>query len=312
MMMITTKTTGMMITTTIITRSITCVTYQELIDRYLKPLVLDEIEQEKAKEELLELRNRMSIGFLLLNAGFVITLYVLQSNTATLYVTWPCLDNDGNVIKLDPLGFMFLIMFVALMLIQITGMVLHRTSTFLHIMSTTTFSSASPTELDRENTQNMIQLARHLGNLEDEQNAPLRKASTSDGDSMRRRRQWNMARRVNGATVNAEFERRLNELTRNLADNNANVDQLTMRVLAKRGTMGRRARRQAVVAMRTLALGSQTQNGLPTRSLSRESEITGSGLRGVRFVLDETQDLSTAPHKQHPTTLTTHHSTAPY
>lgn len=259
----------------------------------------------------MELRNRMSIGFLFLNAVFIIILYALQWHTDTLYVTWPCVDNDGNIIKLDPLGFMFLIMFVLLMVIQIIGMILHRTSTFLHIMSNTVLTSASASELDRENTQNMIQLARYLGNLEAERNASSKSASTSAGGSMRVRRQRHVVSKVNGATVNAQFQRRWNDLKRNLADEDPNVDRLARNVLAMGGTMGRRSRRQAQAALRTLALRDQTQTDLQT--IGKDDADTGSSFRGVRFFLgkDETQDSPTTSHEHHPTTSTTHHSTIP-
>src|SRR6218665_290565 len=297
-----------MMTTTIKTRSTTCVTFQQLIDRYLKPLVLDEIEQEKAKEELLELRNRMSIGFLFLNAVFVVTLYCLQLNTGTLYITWPCLDNDGKIIKLDPLGFTFLMMFGVMMVVQITGMILHRTSTFLHIMSTTILSSAAATELDKENTQNMIQLARHLGNLTAEENSSL--GSSSTGGSMRGRRQWlSASSRASGATVNAEFERRLNELLRNLADEDVDGDHLARSIMARRGIMGRRSRRQVQKALRSLALRNRTQNILQPRSLNRDGEDTVNSLRGVRFTRDKDETRMSNGH--HPTTSTIHHSTIP-
>jgi len=83
--------------------------------------------------ELKELRNKMATGFLLINAIFIVVLYALQLNMDSLYVKWPC----GDDMRVEPLGFVFMIVFGVIMAIQTLGMLFHRTSTFLHIVSTT-------------------------------------------------------------------------------------------------------------------------------------------------------------------------------
>lgn len=115
--------------------------------------------------ELMDLRNKMSTAFLLLNAIFVVVIFVLQMNTETLYIPWPCGDT-----KMDPLGFIFMMMFGVIMFIQIVGMLVHRTSTFFHIMSTTVVNCFWHKKDDKDNVTDMVELAKRMGKLDyDEQ-----------------------------------------------------------------------------------------------------------------------------------------------
>jgi len=102
---------------------------QDLIEVFLKPLLKDKVKEEKLTNDLLELRNKMSVAFLLLNSIFVAVVFVMQLNMDTLYVPWPC----GDDVRIEPLGLTIMIMFGAIMTIQIIGMIVHRTSTFFHI-----------------------------------------------------------------------------------------------------------------------------------------------------------------------------------
>ena len=63
-----------------------------LLTRYLFPLNEDKAEKERIKGELLDLRNRVCLAFLLINALFIILLFTLQTiseTTPNLKVTLP-------------------------------------------------------------------------------------------------------------------------------------------------------------------------------------------------------------------------------
>lgn len=117
---------------------------QDLIDSYLWPLVKDKKKEEKEAMELKQLRNSLSAAFLLLNAIFIVVIFSLQLNMDKLSIPWPC----GEGMRVEPLGFVFMVMFGAIMSIQVIGMIFHRTSTFLHVVSTTRLNCFSGSDED--------------------------------------------------------------------------------------------------------------------------------------------------------------------
>ncbi len=127
--------------------------WKDLIEKYLQPLIKD-AEKEKAQARgLKELRNEMVFSFFMLNAVFVIIVYMLQSNKDVIYVEWPW-GADVNVtyvgpennpvveifydyLHLEPVGFSFIIFFSFILIIQLIGMMFHRWGTISQIVSTT-------------------------------------------------------------------------------------------------------------------------------------------------------------------------------
>jgi hypothetical protein len=85
--------------------------------------------------------------------------------------------------QLDPLGLTFMLVFGIIMVIQVIGMIVHRTGTFLHIMSTTSInccSSDDPDDERRMSKEAYVKLAREMGRLIiTEEPAPRRAAPPS-------------------------------------------------------------------------------------------------------------------------------------
>jgi len=127
-----------------------------LIDKYLKPLSANKDEKKKTMEGLRELKNGVALSFILLNVMWVTAIYMLQANKETLNLKWPLGPKgpiitfnteditESNVIyvqyaylELEPVGMVFMIMFIIIITIQLIGMVLHRLLTLGHIVSST-------------------------------------------------------------------------------------------------------------------------------------------------------------------------------
>jgi chitin synthase len=68
----------------------------DLIKKYLEPLKKDVEKEKKQAAGLLDLRNKMVFSFFMLNAIFVVTVFLMQSQKDVLYIRWP-LGAKANV-----------------------------------------------------------------------------------------------------------------------------------------------------------------------------------------------------------------------
>lgn len=119
--------------------------WKELIKTYLEPLDTSFDEQEKIKKELTQLRNKVCLSFLLLNALFITIVYTLtevnKQEGGTLSIPLPCgVPNTHNKGygqgHIEPISFTFTAVFGIMLFIQFICMLFHRYSTLLHVIST--------------------------------------------------------------------------------------------------------------------------------------------------------------------------------
>ena len=102
----------------------------------------------------------MVFSFFMINAIFVVTLFLMQTNGEALSIPMPwgekfnityategtSLDIDATVtidvtyMMLEPIGTMLIVLFGGIMIIQVIGMLIHRWGTMSQIISTTKFS----------------------------------------------------------------------------------------------------------------------------------------------------------------------------
>lgn len=133
--------------------------WTDLIDKYLNPREkLDKQAEKQAEQELKAdlhvLRNQVAFAFFMLNALFILIVILLQTQKNCLYVEWPLgpLVNHTKVpcnadkleevtelsrLQLEPIGFVFLIFFMSILLVQFIAMLLHRFGTMSHILAAT-------------------------------------------------------------------------------------------------------------------------------------------------------------------------------
>ena len=119
--------------------------FRELIEKYLQPIVKDEEKEKKDTEELKAMRDRAVFTFIMLNACFVLLIYMLQFQKELVSIPWPMpptwrynvtYDSKDHsfaigVTKptLEPIGLVFLVLFTLLLAVQIVGMLFHRWET---------------------------------------------------------------------------------------------------------------------------------------------------------------------------------------
>ena len=117
--------------------------WEDMIRKYLQPLESNEQEKQRVQEELIELRNKIFLGFFVINAIFVTMVFVLtqvNKNQGTLQIKLPCRAENASI---EPISVAFTLTFGILLLIQFFGMLYHRFSTFAHIIVTTGFQTDS-------------------------------------------------------------------------------------------------------------------------------------------------------------------------
>lgn len=103
------------------------------------------------KGELISLRDIAVFAFVMLNALFVLIVFLLQLNKEALHIQWPL--NASNIIKydrgrneitiireyleLEPIGLMFVLFFGVILMVQFAAMMVHRFATISQILATT-------------------------------------------------------------------------------------------------------------------------------------------------------------------------------
>ena len=151
--------------------------WEEMIKEYLEPLENNEQEKKKVQDELIELRNKIFLGFFIINAIFVTMVFVLTQvnrTQGTLQIKLPCRAENASI---EPISIAFTLTFGILLLIQFFGMLYHRFSTFAHIIvtgapqmtrgkeksSARRMTSPRPGHLVRSITQNEMIIRKNIG-----------------------------------------------------------------------------------------------------------------------------------------------------
>uniref|UniRef100_A0A1L8E354 chitin synthase n=3 Tax=Nyssomyia neivai TaxID=330878 RepID=A0A1L8E354_9DIPT len=125
--------------------------WNDLIDRYLKPLDLSEEDKNKVAAALKDLRDMSVFAFVMINVIFVLTVLLLQMNKEDIHIRWPFgvknfihYDSDNSEIsitqehlQLDPIGLLFVGFFGIILAIQFCAMLIHRFGTLAEILAAT-------------------------------------------------------------------------------------------------------------------------------------------------------------------------------
>ncbi|XP_030369088.1 chitin synthase chs-2 [Scaptodrosophila lebanonensis] len=125
--------------------------WKDLIKQYLKPLVLSKEKKQSMDDGLRELRNMIAFAFVMVNAIFVLIVFLLQLKKDYLHLKWPMdptdfvsFDRDNLQVgiyrqykELDPIGLCFVLFFGLILIIQFVAMFFHRFATLSQLLATT-------------------------------------------------------------------------------------------------------------------------------------------------------------------------------
>ncbi|XP_063838675.1 chitin synthase chs-2-like [Ostrinia nubilalis] len=242
--------------------------WKDLIDTYLRPIDENKEELARIKTDLKNLRDMMVFAFVMINALFVLVIFLLQLNQDLLHFKWPfgqqvviSYDEDANLVTLnrdylmlEPIGSLFLIFFGSVMLIQFTAMLMHRLGTLKHLLSTVQLNwyfTKRPDEVTQHAhiEKNAIEIAKDLQKLNMDD---LDKAGVDENHVTRRKTLHNLERaretKTNIMNLDTNFKRRMMnpepEIISRLSSlgGNANTRRATLRAL--------QTRRESVIAER--------------------------------------------------------------
>lgn len=113
--------------------------WEQIISNHLEPRKNKSEDSNKSMEKMTYLRNRVVFGFLFLNALWLTIMTAMNEAKYTINIKIP----TTTPIIIEPLGFVFLLVFSLILLLQFIGMVMHRYETMLHILSITRWDSNS-------------------------------------------------------------------------------------------------------------------------------------------------------------------------
>ncbi|CAI5440716.1 unnamed protein product [Caenorhabditis angaria] len=186
--------------------------WTEVIDRYLSPLTMDGKEMDRLRAGLISIRNSYTVYFLMINVVFIISVLVLQIHKDCLNIEWPigpkfnhtirpCYANHDDPkeeiwvmtrLQLEPIGLVFLVFFVSILIIQFLAMLCHRFGTLAHIIASTEFfcfrKPIDRLSEDEMVVQNAVGIAKELQTLRgiDENAHPIDMTCDDRGISRRR------------------------------------------------------------------------------------------------------------------------------
>ncbi|XP_012289241.1 uncharacterized protein LOC105704522 [Orussus abietinus] len=157
--------------------------WKELISTYLSPIEENKKEQEKTAQDLKNLRDEYLFRFFMVNALFLLIVFLMQLNKDILHFQWP-LDVKYNIsftvddeeyevhiekeyLRLEPIGCLFILTFATVLVIQFIAMLFHRFDTFSHILANTKldwYCCKEPTDLTKDALleKHMVDIVRVL------------------------------------------------------------------------------------------------------------------------------------------------------
>lgn len=111
--------------------------WDDVIDKYLKPLQKNVAQEKQMEDELIDLRNKCCLFYFLVNALLVTTIYALLHTDAfnqSLSINITC---GSKYLSIEPISITFTVVFGILLAIQFVCLFFHRFSTLIHITATT-------------------------------------------------------------------------------------------------------------------------------------------------------------------------------
>uniref|UniRef100_A0A915Q6U5 chitin synthase n=1 Tax=Setaria digitata TaxID=48799 RepID=A0A915Q6U5_9BILA len=261
--------------------------WNDVISKYLTPIIHDQLEQKNIKAGLMLLRNKICSGFFMVNTVFIIIVLLLQLQKDCIHIEWPLGPRYNHTIipcrtdirepvwvvtrlQLEPIGLVFLLFFMSILIIQFTAMLLHRFGTMAHIIASTQLfcwrKRVDHLTEDELVIQNAVEIARELqairGVDEPDENSPSEEQAISRRKIVRNLESSKRSMyRPKTETLDAAFRKRFFALSSKKAVDRSNSER---RLTLRRNTI------RAIERRRNSIFGNQQPNEDEVKSLVEE------------------------------------------
>nr|WPA93971.1 chitin synthase 1 [Cacopsylla chinensis] len=288
----------------------------DLIDKYLYPIDNDKAEQSRIAADLKDLRDQSVFSFFMVNALFVVIVFLLQLNKDKLHFRWPfgvktnITFNEATqeviitkeYLQLEPIGLVFVFFFALILVIQFTAMLFHRFGTISHILASTELNlccKKKTEELSQDGLldKQAVDIVRHLQRLRGI-NGEYDNDSGSSADRVGRRRTiYNLEKNKNKTrtigTLDVAFRKRFLQMKMEDA-----VETAGTPVLGRKLTMRREIREALEVRRRSLQAERRKSNmqtlGANNDIYGRTQRISNAGSH-VKDIFDGHQNPAYEP-----------------
>ncbi|EFA04340.2 chitin synthase 1 isoform X1 [Tribolium castaneum] len=233
--------------------------WKDLLDKYLYPI--DENKEEKARiaADLKELRDQSVFAFFMMNALFVLIVFLLTLKKDYLHIKWPFgvktnitydestqeVHISKEYLQLEPIGLVFVFFFALILVIQFVAMLFHRFGTIAHILASTELNLCC-TKKKEELSPNAlldkqaVEIVKQLQKLQGIDDGDYENDSGSGPDRIGRRKTiHNLERAAQKkrqiGTLDVAFKKRFAKLNAN--GTNAGTPVLSRRLTMRRETM---------------------------------------------------------------------------
>lgn len=251
--------------------------WKDIIEKYLKPLENNEAQQKKTQENLIELRNKMSLMFFMLNALFIVIIFTLQYTNAVkeghgLSIPLPCYAENGRQLTLEPISLLFMVVYGLALVIQFISMFFHRMGTFLHIIASTDVNCMKPNqnEISAMDIASKIALVKEMQQIDDDDDTRSVTTTASDLDEdssitqddspkfKRRKTIIKLTKRKkhqsseHGSNLGSKFMKNFMDLADDLRKERISETSDRSRRPGRKGSSGKRRSKKAMRAMESL------------------------------------------------------------
>ncbi|XP_055923356.1 chitin synthase chs-2 isoform X2 [Eupeodes corollae] len=280
--------------------------WKDMIDQYLYPIDNDPVEQARIAADLKELRNSSVFAFFMINALFVLIVFLLQLNKDNIHVKWPFgvrtnitydestqeVHISKEYLQLEPIGLVFVFFFALILVIQFSAMLFHRFGTISHILASTELNWCKKKSEDLSQDalidKHAVEIVKNLQRLQGIDGGDYDNDSGSGPDRIARRRtiqnleKARQPRRQIG-TLDVAFKKRFLKLTAD--ENNPATPILTRRMTMRRETIrALEVRKNSVMAERRKSamqtLGAKNEYGITTTNTTLNN--VGAPIRSGR------------------------------
>ncbi|KAK9707880.1 hypothetical protein QE152_g27556 [Popillia japonica] len=233
--------------------------WKDLLDKYLYPIDEDKDEKARIAADLKELRDQSVFAFFMMNALFVLIVFLLTLKKDYLHIKWPFgvktnityddatqeVHISKEYLQLEPIGLVFVFFFALILVIQFTAMLFHRFGTIAHILASTELNLLSCTKKKEDLSPNAlldrqaVEIVKQLQRLQGIDDGDYENDSGSGPDRIGRRKTiHNLERAAQRkrqiGTLDVAFKKRFAKLNANGADG---TPILSRRLTMRRETM---------------------------------------------------------------------------